>query len=899
MKRIFLLVCLFLLSSSFELLQAQYQSISLMVGAVMSPGQKYSYTCLASRNSYTTPETIFSANLSFEIINPKYIPNTEIFSVMGNTITVSNYIDAKLEVKITCQVGNLTDSKFITVLPSNHALNSDNYVFLFIHGLAGSSNAWNDLTNHLDINDNRFIKSSNYKLISYYGNINVVKTSYEYGGSNKIPLITMDFSNNQNLSFFQQGSEVNEVIEEIMQDYGNRKLILFAHSMGGLAARSYIMNYGQDKIAGLVTVATPHSGSLLAYLSDIIPENLYNKYLKDKFFGLDINANAIQYLKPESPELNGLSQQQFPYEIPIVTTNSILTINQFNNKIENIINNKFTNATNQVNLSSCSIKTNKIPHVLDLSGSDGVVPFVSQLINSSIANSQTICPKVFITNKMHTNVPKDLEYMDYSINAIINSIKERENATSNNKGKVFIGFILDSSGSMSSSDPKGIRKSSVNQILNLFSGNEAIFIVDFDNGATWLNENHWQNWDLATLKGFVNTVDANGGTNLGAGLNAMKNALDGRLPKDAYGGVLMFTDGRGEYNNEAAWFQQHGIPVHTISYTDQADATTMSKIAQTTGGIYLQATNEQDVISALSDYFNNIVGYNKICAYNGQIKQGQSIQYTFYMDNYSVESVNNLSWNGSKISLKLIAPDGTVYEENQLGEWFVGKNYTSIKIKNPVGGQWEAIFTGVQIPNDGEPFRFEVSGDTPSKFKLKNQSQPGGRLMFSLIEENNAISVSTITPKIIVETPKHNLMDVSKNYSNGNFSFIPVEGEGNYNVNMSFITNDKQGNTIQREFRRSVLVGDDVPSFIAAVEDIMGNVITVPLGKWSGNQEGIKCYIYNPARTKADAKATGLVRFVRDNYCQISITEFFGGNNSIEIGDIVELDYLQWQNDKP
>jgi len=41
---------------------------------------------------------------------------------------------------------------------------------------------------------------------------------------------------------------------------------MVAHSMGGLVARAYLRRYGGAKVRRLITVGTPHQGSMLAYL---------------------------------------------------------------------------------------------------------------------------------------------------------------------------------------------------------------------------------------------------------------------------------------------------------------------------------------------------------------------------------------------------------------------------------------------------------------------------------------------------------------------------------------------------------------------------------------------------------------------------------------------------------
>jgi len=45
---------------------------------------------------------------------------------------------------------------------------------------------------------------------------------------------------------------------------GGQAVVLVCHSMGGLAARAYLRNYGAARVASLITLGTPHAGTVLA-----------------------------------------------------------------------------------------------------------------------------------------------------------------------------------------------------------------------------------------------------------------------------------------------------------------------------------------------------------------------------------------------------------------------------------------------------------------------------------------------------------------------------------------------------------------------------------------------------------------------------------------------------------
>ena len=54
-------------------------------------------------------------------------------------------------------------------------------------------------------------------------------------------------------------------IDSVCARTGAERVVLVAHSMGGLVARAYLRRFGSERVARLITVATPHHGSVLAY----------------------------------------------------------------------------------------------------------------------------------------------------------------------------------------------------------------------------------------------------------------------------------------------------------------------------------------------------------------------------------------------------------------------------------------------------------------------------------------------------------------------------------------------------------------------------------------------------------------------------------------------------------
>ena len=61
-------------------------------------------------------------------------------------------------------------------------------------------------------------------------------------------------------------AHLERAVDEVTAAPGPRRAILVCHSMGGLIARTYLRTRGPARIAGIVTLGSPHHGSALAAL---------------------------------------------------------------------------------------------------------------------------------------------------------------------------------------------------------------------------------------------------------------------------------------------------------------------------------------------------------------------------------------------------------------------------------------------------------------------------------------------------------------------------------------------------------------------------------------------------------------------------------------------------------
>ena len=60
---------------------------------------------------------------------------------------------------------------------------------------------------------------------------------------------------------------VDAAIAQLCARAGSERVIIVAHSMGGLVARAWLRQYGAARVARIVTIGTPHHGTRLANLA--------------------------------------------------------------------------------------------------------------------------------------------------------------------------------------------------------------------------------------------------------------------------------------------------------------------------------------------------------------------------------------------------------------------------------------------------------------------------------------------------------------------------------------------------------------------------------------------------------------------------------------------------------
>lgn len=168
-----------------------------------------------------------------------------------------------------------------------------------------------------------------------------------------------------------------------------------------------------------------------------------------------------------------------------------------------------------------------------------------------------------------------------------------------------IAFAIDTSGSMGSNDPSGLRVDAALDIVDRASTTDRVSVIGFSSGSTI--ESELTEVLPSNLPGIQSALErtrrASGGTNITSAVQTATTVLTRdvtlRRPRIA----ILLTDGQSSYSQSATTAAaEANVNVYTVALGSNADTNLLQQIADGTGGLFLQADNAGDI----SDIYDEI-----------------------------------------------------------------------------------------------------------------------------------------------------------------------------------------------------------------------------------------------------------------------------------------------------
>jgi len=479
---------------------------------------------------------------------------------------------------------------------------------------------------------------------------------------------------------------------------------------------------------------------------------------------------------------------------------------------------------------------------------------------------------VFYNHKYYKEAQTCYEFLLDKINVSILRLKFFVDRISQNESNICsICLIIDSSGSMKESDAEDMRKTVIKEIVESVDGVNNLFLIDFDDESKWLNSSNYHNWEISSLFKDIEGINSDGGTNLGLSLAKAKEVLTSTQSTNN-AGVLLLSDGMGDYNNEAIWFKENNIPVFTISLQGKINEQLMSQIAQSTGGEYYKAYSEYDIIEAYISFMNRMLNQNIIfSSKNKRIPTTSSITEEFWIDSDISFFRANLFTGFFNEQITVTEPDGLkVFLNSSEYDIISGEHYTIFKVPTPKVGKWKVEITKTDLDADTR-YWFLITGKQENSLQCKlNYNVTNSSMSLSYPVSDPTMKYSIQNQEINVKTPLGKVVKIN-NPNSDIVRYIPGDGPGSYKFEIGIRGIFNGNSQFQRYFSKTIFVEGDILQQIPKVNEMTGNYLFANIGKTNGIEHGMKCNVYRISNSDEILVGSGNIINIANNKITIEI----------------------------
>ena len=335
---------------------------------------------------------------------------------------------------------------------------------------------------------------------------------------------------------------------------------------------------------------------------------------------------------------------------------------------------------------------------------------------------------------------EDFTFSDNGFGISARDVKRIEDDSNN---LISIALVIDGSGSMDGERIQNARRAVEACIDNLVPETQELSVVLYENSAAVLAP---LTNDVAELRSAVAGISANGGTNIPAGLREGIASLEDATGTKA---IILMTDGEDGNPNEmpaaieAA--QAENIAVFTVS-TGGGAREYMENIARQTGGFYMEAFTDAELVNVYTALQNFIV--NNYCfEYTvSEDKESNPRVLTIGLKDYEVTSSRTYAYGGV-----VLARDGSYIVRGDSGSLRLLSAEPSVvsakdaQLGVPVFIKAAGVTDGAQVYINGDKVK-DVStvGDSVIAFVLEGGYSQGALQVNVRLEDGTSRSSDSL-----------------------------------------------------------------------------------------------------------------------------------------------------------
>lgn len=273
--------------------------------------------------------------------------------------------------------------------------------------------------------------------------------------------------------------------------------------------------------------------------------------------------------------------------------------------------------------------------------------------------------------------------------------------------KLDVVLLMDSSGSMLSTDPGNLRYEGADLLLQFLDSDDRLALVSFAGEAKVVRPlTPFSSNESNQVNTAIHGIQATGTyTDILEAVKVGKDILEAEPREGSQRVMILLSDGKMEpdpavglpfnrtqdlVNNYLPELRAKEIKVHTLAFSDQADRELLSEVAGASDGLSWFTASADEIHKSFADLFLTVKRPQVVPQTSRGFRIDDDIQEaTFYIVHDEGVPVSMVSPKGLPISAS---------EHPDFVQWFSGKQFDVITVQRPERGDWQA--NGV-TSNDG------------------------------------------------------------------------------------------------------------------------------------------------------------------------------------------------------
>lgn len=458
-------------------------------------------------------------------------------------------------------------------------------------------------------------------------------------------------------------------------------------------------------------------------------------------------------------------------------------------------------------------------------------------------------------------------------------------------------LILDSSGSMTESDPNDLRVDAARMVIDRLPSGTTASVVDFDGAAKTLASTPNVSVQRQRLKQAVERIDANGGTHIGNALKEGARAL--RSGSQQRKVALLLTDGKGEYNGEIEPYQANGWCLYPVALGSNPNLQLLRSLADSTCGEYMKATDAIEVSRDFGQIVSEIQDAPLLTTHQGRLKSGETDIYSVHIDNTINDLHCQLTWPESSLDIRILDPQGQPLETSNVR----GATYVIARVQDVETGEYRVEIQAQG--GSGGPYWLQVSGTSslrPRVEQFPTTVLPGYSVPIRVIMSGAEVRPQSIRTEAERRSQTQNGNDRSLSLQlqrgGGTISLAgripPADTRGDYRVIIRIFGETLSGASFERIVDRTYTVTPDAEMTRPTIARVLGTHLVLRGARTFGLRPGLTIYVETPGGRRA---GEGIITSIEGNEATVDLEAVMG---ALEITSqySISFDPIQWRADR-